>query len=227
MLLFGGLADWGYIANIVLAVMSVFTAIVTARMLIKQYKLDKEKFEVQQLEHQPEFQLIKNDICTNLEIHNNSEYICDAIVIDELTIMCIEIRTKYSYRIMCVPIQYYTAYDGLSQRHKGELALYDSNLNQKGKLRQKENKIRTILSDKFGENAIKITNADLIKISYNDMYGKNRHLYYFDINRTSKKHIDKYWKLAEKFSKDPIEIDNLDIQEIADSAIAMKKSFKL
>lgn len=63
-----GLSIWGDIANIVLATMSVFTAIVTARMLIKQYnlqkeqhKLEKEKLNVQQLEHQPKFQFARKD----------------------------------------------------------------------------------------------------------------------------------------------------------------------
>ena len=54
-----GLSEWGYFANIVLAVMSVFTAIVTARMLIKQHKLQREQLNAQQLEHQPIFELIQ------------------------------------------------------------------------------------------------------------------------------------------------------------------------
>ena len=72
-----GLSMWGDIANIVLATMSVFTAIVTARMLIKQYNLQKEqhkldqskhtlelqKFEAQKQEHQPIFHFRRLDDC--------------------------------------------------------------------------------------------------------------------------------------------------------------------
>lgn len=37
------LADWGAIGNIILGIASVFTAIVTARMLSKQHELQKEQ----------------------------------------------------------------------------------------------------------------------------------------------------------------------------------------
>ena len=54
-----GLNEWGDIANIAIAVVSVVTAIVTACMLIKQHKLQQEQLNAQQLEHQPIFELIQ------------------------------------------------------------------------------------------------------------------------------------------------------------------------
>ena len=48
-----GLSEWGDIANIVIAVASVATAIVTAVVLCKQYRLQKSQLNAQRLEHQP------------------------------------------------------------------------------------------------------------------------------------------------------------------------------
>lgn len=115
MLLFGSLADWGHVANIVLAVMSVFTAIVTVYMLHKQHKLDKEKFEAQQLEHQPIFQLEKNNDETTLTISSSGYETGDIVDIYVLTVMCVDIYYIYirhelgfiSCRQMCVPVRYY------------------------------------------------------------------------------------------------------------------------
>ena len=76
------LSMWGDIANIVIAVASVATSIVTARMLIKQHNVQKEqhrldqfkhdlelqKFEAQKQEHQPIFHFRRLDDCLEIVI---------------------------------------------------------------------------------------------------------------------------------------------------------------
>lgn len=228
-LLFEGLSYWGSVANIVLAAMSVFTAIITAWVLVRQYYLQKEQFEAQQLEHQPIFQIEKNEEGTMLSISNNGNDMGNVVDVYLLTVMCIDIydRTELGYICngMCVPVKYYNQKKNF-QKLKGSLAIYDTTLEVKDKLIQIENKIQKILAEKYGERNVEINNTDLIEISYKDMYDKNRSIYYFDVYRTKRHHINKYWKSADMFNDNPIEVDNLNIQEIVDAVIERENTFE-
>lgn len=115
----------------------------------------------------------------------------------------------------------------ISQKLKGDLATFDTTLEAKDKLIQKEREIQNILADKFGERNVDINKIDLIEISYKDMYDKNRSVYYFDIYKSRKHHLANYWKSANMYSDEPIDIDDLDIQQIADAAIASENSFEM
>lgn len=187
MLLFGSLADWGYIANIVLAVMSVFTAIVTARVLVKQHKLQKKQLNAQQLEHQPRFQfhqteeglIISNDGC---EISETARFEITPMIIIEAT------KRDTSEQFMtCIPIEYYSEIHK-TYNYKGTLA--------KCSYTSAENLIKLKQIVEGVKNRIKLTGlslvciwddeelvkvSDLVKIEYVDIYKIRRFVYYYNM----------------------------------------------
>lgn len=186
-MLFGSLADWGYIANIVLAIMSVFTAIVTACMLCKQHKLQKEQLNAQQLEHQPRFQfhqaedalIISNDGC---EISETARIEITPMIIIEAT----KLDTSEQF-MTCIPIQYYSdIYKTYS--YKGALlkCRYTS-IEDLTRLQQvvEEVKNRIKLSGLSWvclwdeEELVKV--SDLVKIEYVDIYKIRRFVYYYNM----------------------------------------------
>ena len=118
-----GLSIWGDIANIVIAVASVATAIVTAVVLHKQHNLQKEqhkldqskhdlelqKFEAQKQEHQPIFHFRRLDDC--LEICNSGEKLAQPIKFSIVSMADIYFSIFYFGRIIeyvtCVPVKIY------------------------------------------------------------------------------------------------------------------------
>ncbi|MCH5334439.1 MAG: hypothetical protein J1D86_01350 [Alistipes sp.] len=224
------LSDWGNIFTIILGVTSVFTAIVTAYILIKQYKVQKTQFRIEQ---QPIFHIEKNDKGTILKISNNGYTMGETANVSLSTIMCIKISVKRRFRIpisycLCIPIKYYI-WTHYTQKLEGELAVYETVLLHKDLLVQKGQKIKKILADKFGNGNVELFNADLIHISYKDVLFKNKNIFYLEQQKINKRQYNNYKNSAEKFSHEPLDLYHLDMQQIASTVIETKNTciFKL
>lgn len=218
--LFGGLADWGSIANIVLATMSVFTAIVTAKMLRKQHKLqqeqydlDREKLYTQQQEHQPSFQFTRKD---DKFIISNQGSVLSAPIKTTVHSMIIvqteksEDLVKYRQCFYCHPVQFYERLGLSTFNLSGDLVIHKFKDADRQLLLDRTKEIyEGILHWKFlTPNStfvyvLSVTLTDMIKIEYVDMYHKPHIVYYKDTQIITK---EKYEQLVEISKRVPLGI---------------------
>ena len=220
MLLFGNFADWGSVANIILAVMSVFTAIVTACMLCKQHKLQKEQLNAQQLEHQPRFQFHQTDDA--LIISNDGCEISETARIEITPMIVIEVTkfTPYEAYMTCIPIQYYSDIYK-TYNYKGPLVKcsYTSKDNL-AKLQQivegVKNRIKLTGLRLVGlwdeEELVKV--SDLVKIEYVDIYKVKRFVYYYNMREIPEWLYLQAKLFAEKNYPSPLDIKDLTVDDI-------------
>ena len=217
MLLFDNLADWGSVANIVLATMSVFTAIVTAWMLLKQHKIQKEQLNAQHLEHQPIFRFDKSGEASTI-IYNNGCAMSAPAKIELTTMMFIE-PLKYSeknmrleYYLNCIPLKYYTS-TRYTRSLTNELAVFQKQNKEKQQLldntiREYKKSLWSSINLVFNEET-QLYVADVTKIEYIDMYKIRRKVFYLNSTEISEQ---LYW-LIHEYSKDywsaPYEIEYL------------------
>lgn len=212
-MLFGGLADWGYVANIVLAAMSVFTAIVTACMLVKQhqlqqeqYTLDREKLEAQQLEHQPSFQFTRTE--DKLIISNQGGVLAAPIKSTVYSMIIVqtdksEDAIEYRHCIYCHPVRYYERFGISTLNLGGELDVYKFKPEDRRILLNRVKEIHEGLFQwKFRmpqDPIISVQSAtlsDLIKIEYVDMYHKPHIIYYKDSHVITKERFEQLVKIS-------------------------------
>ena len=214
MLLFDNLDNWGSVANIVLATMSVFTAIVTAWMLFKQHKIQKEQLNAQHLEHQPIFRFDKSNETSTIIYNDGCAMSAPAKI--ELTTMLIIETLKYSlpleYYFNCIPLKYYTS-TRYTRNLTNELAVLQKQNRDKQELlnntiNEYRNSLWTIESIAFNE-CPRLYIADVTKIEYIDMYKIRRKVFYLNSTEISEQ---LYW-LIHEYSKDywsaPYEIEYL------------------
>lgn len=223
------LSMWGDIANIVLATMSVFTAIVTARMLIKQYnlqkeqhKLEKEKLNVQQLEHQPKFQFARKD--DTYIISNEGSELSAPIRVSihsMITILSEKfIDGKLIDCIYCYPVIYYKQKQSTGKL-KGELVSFKYDAEDWNIIQHKVSDLQTKLYDwkDFPKDApmttiLFIRISDVARITYYDMYNVKRVVYFWDSEQISE---SQYRQMVMLYNKVPFGVydpQNIDIEKI-------------
>ena len=205
------LTDWGAIGNILLGMASVFTAIVTARMLVKQHKLqqkqyilDREKLEAQQLEHQPSFQFTRTE--NKLIISNQGSILTTPIKSTIYSMVIVQTEksehmAKYKQCIYCHPVRYYERFGLSTLNLNGELDVYKFKVEERKLLLDRVKEIYMgILQWKFLTprdpmvSVQSVTLSDLIKIEYVDMYHKSHVVYYMDSQIITK---DRFEQLVE------------------------------
>ena len=183
------LSIWGDIANIVIAVASIATAIVTANVLRKQHKLQKEQLNAQQLEHQPLFSFGKTTD-DYLTISNNGYALTSPATItlqpllmvafDRIANNSSEVLDSYfwSMEIIRYSGRTYTAnQDGLLIRYKKLSEDTEKLLQEKiTEIRQRVKKYEVI----YNLSSIEIRTTNLIKIEYVDMYKVSRTTYFWE-----------------------------------------------
>ena len=189
------LSMWGDIANIVIAVASVATAIVTAIVLCKQHKLqkeqhllEKEKLNAQQLEHQPKFQfgrkdgayIISNEGCElsapiRVSVHSMITIISEKFINDN-TIDC----------IYCFPVNYYKQKQPTGKL-KGDLASFTYDPEDWNLIQEKVSTLQNRLDDweSFPKDAppttiLSVRISDVVRITYCDMYNVKRVVHFWD-----------------------------------------------
>lgn len=121
------LADWGAIGIILLGITSVFTAIVTARLLYKQHELQKEQLKAKQLEYQPSFQFTRTD--DRLIISNQGSVLSTPIKSTIYSMVIVQTEksehmNQYRQCIYCHPVRYYKRFGLSTLNLNGELDVY-------------------------------------------------------------------------------------------------------
>ena len=199
-----GLSMWG---DVVIAVASVATAIVTAVVLCKQHKLqkqqhkleqelheiEKEKLNAQQLEHQPKFQfarkdsayIISNEGCElsapiRVSIHSMITVLSEKFI-DEESIDC----------IYCFPVNYYKQKQPTGKL-KGDLASFIYDPEDWDLIQEKVSTLQNRLDDweSFPKDAppttiLSVRISDVVRITYCDMYNVKRVVYFWDSEQIS------------------------------------------
>ncbi len=197
------LSDWGGIWNIVLGITSVFTAIVTAYVLCKQYRLqreqhqlEKEKLDAQQMEHQPLFQFKRTD---NEYIISNAGCELSAPVYVKLHSM-ITVQTaklindEWKNYIVCYPVSYYDRNIVPTGNLKGDVAIAYFKTEDHETYEKNISKLREMLfrSNYVPNNLHMLTDvhsvlaSDVLEIRYTDMYNKKRTSYFWNSQPISK-----------------------------------------
>lgn len=198
------LADWGAIGNILLGIASVFTAIVTARMLYKQHELQKEQLNAQQLEHQPSFQFTRTD--DSLIISNQGGVLSAPIKSTIYSMVIVQTEkmghtVEHKQCIYCHPVRYYERFGLSTLNLNGELDVYKFKVEDRKQLLDRVQEIYMgILQWKFLTprdlmvSIQSVTLTDLTKIEYVDMYHKSHVVYYKDSQIITK---DRFEQLVE------------------------------
>lgn len=231
-----GLEEWGDIANIVIAVASVATAIVTAIVLCKQHKLqkqqhalEKEKLNAQQLEHQPAFIFDKSNkdsliISTKgaLAFSTNVSLKTILMVSFEKPINNIfsNISTSYLWNMQIIrytgPVRTITT-DGT------QIKFNKISVKTEAALKEKTNLIKAALQPYIKQYDLKVVNVlttNLIKIEYIDIYKKERILYYWEGNEITKDLYDGI--LAISSNTTPCTISKIDVENVVKDVVLFK-----
>ena len=174
------LNDWGNIGNIVLGIASVFTAIITAIVLCKQYSIQKETLLQQQLSQQPTFNVFYELIDSDndgkyeneiLNISNEGQLFKQVKNISVTTIFDVVTNHKHSLLKIIGFFGINTTYQDL----KGLIYKSRGNCNNE-KFYNIYNEV--IQKSEVGKFFYEIYKYDLIKIEYVDIHNINNVCYF-------------------------------------------------
>lgn len=192
-----GLSEWGDIANIVIAVASIATAIVTAIVLVKQYKSTQN-------EHQPSFNIgiTENPIRTTIEC-NKGRFLNIKFVKATRYIRIFEQNEsdKALYDFYC-PIKYYGSVY-INGHFDGIVVTIDMNIDSAYEYISLCNTIKTEIQEKSKNSRVYIIDRDIFHICYTD-YNGNTKDYFIDMNKYISKR--EYKKLMNRTLKADIPI---------------------
>lgn len=217
-----GLSEWGDVANIIIAVASVATAIVTAVVLWKQYHLqqeqhilEKEKLNAQQLEHQPSFhsEYIKEEdkrviSCDCYDMWSTAH-------IELTTIIAIQIYLDYDRTAgYYIPIRYYTSKD-LTFKTRGILATYTNGdfLNN-----ARIEKLLQVFNDEVRKKVpptqlVSVFSTDIAKIEYSDQYRIKRMVYFLGNDKSTERRYNEFTNIAKCVSKHLLKLNEIDVED--------------
>lgn len=182
-----GLSEWGDIANIVIAVASVATAIVTAIVLCKQYFLQQEQLNTQQLEHQPKFYFKHYD--DRLEICNKGMALTEPLYFEICSMLYIKTTIEENHLLQdyihCCPIRIYTDDCKCQEELEGVVAICPFDKDQRVAFHALTKQTYEVLYKEVAPKTprmvqIHVIESDLIKMQYTDLYHKQHTLYYHD-----------------------------------------------
>ncbi len=224
------LSMWGDIANIVIAVASVVTAIVTAIVLCKQYCLQQEQLNTQQLEHQPVFNF--KNTTKSLVITNTGDSMSSPAQIELHPLLIVELERYIPYSeeslslICCLEYQKYKSYI-CTDNYNGVLFTCFKEPTNNGRFlfKQKEylkNAIYPQITD--DENLLKcnVRTFDLIKIKYKDRYKISRVVYYMGNNEISEECYNDFFDVI-KNANSPIDINDLEHSDILNDVMCFER----
>jgi hypothetical protein len=193
-----GLSMWGDIANIVIAVASVATAIVTAIVLCKQRKDNI-------LEKQPRFTftvqdsklIVRGEQSKYLQIEGLDVYRC-------VEVWRLDRKLKKVIPLECSPLSC------LIQDETGQYASLGLNVLQHLQLTKRFNSYETGIDDRLWN----YREVELLCVKYIDIHMSCREQYFVNRTIASKKEYKKYLKLARKVSKVPLSVSDIDLKTI-------------
>ena len=192
------LSMWGDIANIVIAVASVATAIVTAIVLFKQRKDNI-------LEKQPRFTftvqdsklIVRGEQSKYLQIEGLDVYRC-------VEVWRLDRKLKKVIPLECSPL------GCLIQDETGQYASLGLNVLQHLQLTKRFNSNETGIDDRLWN----YREVDLLCVKYIDIHMSRREQYFVNRTIVSKKDYKRYFKLASKVSKIPLAVSEIDLKTI-------------
>lgn len=222
------LSDWGDIFTIILGAASVFTAVVTAIVLCKQHKLQREQLNAQQLEHQPTFKIDYNensDLIISCENYN----MWSVARINAKTVLCIiidqlETNKRWGY---CLPIRYYTK-SKFTYAAIGLLGTFNPILRRADSfLFEQEKSIESALSERLGKKYFVTADfEDLVSIKYKDIYQIERNVYFLDGEQISEDLYRERVSIAKKICSQDVSINKIDVETIVKEASLRKFKMK-
>lgn len=193
------LSMWGDIANIVIAVASVATAIVTAVVLFKQ-RNDNIK------EKQPKFTFTPQDGNLIIRGEQNKCLQIEGVDVNK----CVEVWRLDKKIRKVIPIKQ-SSVVCLRQDDAGQYASFGLDVIQSAQLTSKFNSNDEIGIDYSLWNYREL---ELLCVKYTDIHMHIREQYFVNRTIASKKEYKKYFRLANKVSKVPLDVSDIDLKTI-------------
>lgn len=192
------LSMWGDIANIVIAVASVATAIVTAVVLFKQ-RNDNIK------EKQPRFTFTPQD--GNLIIRGEQNK-CLQIEGADVN-KCVEVWRLDKKLRKVIPLKH-SPVVRITQDDTGIYASFGLDVMQSVRLLKQFNSNETGINERLWN----YREVDLLCVKYIDIHMSRREQYFINRTIASKKEYIKYFKLAAKVSKMPLAVSDINLKSL-------------
>ena len=222
------LSQLGDVANIVIAVASVATAIVTAIVLCKQHKLqkqqhalEKEKLNAHQLEHQPKFQFCRS--YSQYTISNEGAELSAPIRVSIHSMITVQsdklVNDEPMDCIYCHPIIYYKQ-RAISGKLKGELASFLFNAEDWRVIQEKITTLHARLNDieNYPEDSfmtiLSVRISDVVRIHYFDMYNIERTIYFWDAERISEERYRQLIRISHSVPVGLYDPQNISVETI-------------
>lgn len=224
-----GLSEWGDIANIVIAVASVATAIVTAIVLCKQHRLQKEQLNAQQQEHQPKFYFKRYD--DRLEICNKGIALTEPIYFEICSMLYIRTTLVENHLLQdyihCCPIRMYAADCKCQEELDGIVAVCPFDKDERVAFHTVTKRVYDSLYNEVAPQIPRMTHihvieSDLIKIKYTDIYSKQHTLYYHDSMQIDEDTFAYYQQIRLHSNYKPTNIKECNISKIIDDVLQFR-----
>ena len=192
------LSMWGDIANIVIAVASVATAIVTAIVLFKQ-RNDNIK------EKQPRFTFTPQDGSLIIRGEQSKCLQIEGVNVNK----CVEVWRLDKKLRKVIPLKH-SPVVRITQDDTGIYASFGLDVMQSIRLLTQFNSNKTGINERLWN----YREVDLLCVKYIDIHMSRREQYFVNGTIASKKEYKKYFRLANKVSKVPLDFSDIDLKTI-------------
>ena len=192
------LSMWGDIANIVIAVASVATAIVTAVVLFKQ-RNDNIK------EKQPRFTFTPQDGNLIIRGEQNKCLQIEGVDVNK----CVEVWRLDKRLRKVIPLKH-SPVVRITQDDTGIYASFGLDVMQSVRLLKQFNSNETGINERLWN----YREVDLLCVKYIDIHMSRREQYFINRTSASKKEYIKYFKLAAKVSKMPLAVSDINLKSL-------------
>ena len=189
---------WGDIANIVIAVASVATAIVTAVVLFKQ-RNDNIK------EKQPRFTFTPQDGNLIIRGEQNKCLQIEGVDVNK----CVEVWRLDKKLRKVIPLKH-SPVVRITQDDTGIYASFGLDVMQSVRLLKQFNSNETGINERLWN----YREVDLLCVKYIDIHMSRREQYFINRTIASKKEYIKYFKLAAKVSKMPLAVSDINLKSL-------------
>lgn len=192
------LSMWGDVANIVIAVASVATAIVTAVVLFKQ-RNDNIK------EKQPRFTFTPQDGNLIIRGEQNKCLQIEGVDVNK----CVEVWRLDKKLRKVIPLKH-SPVVRITQDDTGIYASFGLDVMQSVRLLKQFNSNETGINERLWN----YREVDLLCVKYIDIHMSRREQYFINRTIASKKEYIKYFKLAAKVSKMPLAVSDINLKSL-------------
>lgn len=192
------LSMWGDIANIIIAIASVATAIVTAIVLFKQ-RNDNIK------EKQPRFTFTPQDGSLIIRGEQSKCLQIEGVDVNK----CVEVWRLDKKLRKVIPLKH-SPVVRITQDDTGICASFGLDVIQSVRLLKQFNSNETGINERLWN----YREVDLLCVKYIDIHMSRREQYFINRTIASKKEYIKYFKLAAKVSKMPLAVSDINLKSL-------------